>query len=1031
MAATLADFKGWQIMVMDENGRPVSEGGRRRRRRREGSGKEIVSLQRKSDGLILTSGDSIVCRDQQTNSLSIYMIHEIRLNTASNYVELWCLAYLCWYEINAEEYYAQFLPEALESCPQFKTEVERAEYFHEKFQLECNRSELYLTAEVSEIYLKDLVSPAEIYTPGNYPSEMGTQENQTHMFVVSSACEPDGNKFVPIDIREVEEKVRKWDPESSKKYLKELTANIGGNLKKRTTPFTGPKKKSGKPKKGPATLKRVVVKNESASSVSNEEQPSFKESGLNVVPKQEPVLEIVLKPTKSNKETVSGRADSKLVEKPNQNSGNPLKSKDKRWTKASDGLDKENGLPSKNIGKSVDEFAPSKRPNNKKAPVTRTRTTEKTAARGYKGNVTHSGDDEYDWDSTSDSSSPGLTDEEFLIKARDAESENYEISSADELALTNEENIDFERLERSMENETEYQNSTFPKRSRRTNTEVGHRKRKLSSSPTKEVVPSTPKKSAIKKNVARAKKAYTPFSKLYRRPQDIPDLNKNGEFYRESHDWDISALENQFRSPTKNKTVETIFSKVKRQLNSTHGKEEIVKASNFEDYLPARENEFATIYLSMYSAIEAGTGTSIYIAGTPGVGKTLTVREVVKELLISADRKELPQFQYIEINGLKMVKPTDSYEVLWKKISGSTLTSGAAMESLEYYFKEIPQSKKRPVVVLLDELDALVTKTQDVMYNFFNWTTYENSKFVVVAVANTMDLPERQLGNKVSSRIGFTRIMFTGYTHDELKTIINLRLMGLNDSYFYVDPTSGSSYLCQDGNMDELPKDISKLQRVRLKISEDAVEIASRKIASVSGDARRALKVCKRAVEIAEHEYMQNHGYGYDGKLIKDRKKSTKQKDGSKEELQKVEIYHITKALHDAINSPTDTFMSKLSFTSKLFLYSLVNLIRKSGSQEQTLGDIIDEIRLLLEVNGKNKYILEMKRVLFLSNGAEEDEEEQLRIISWDYVINQLVETSLIIKQNLKNERMCAIKLNISFEEVCKNIMEDEMLKTL
>ena len=64
------------------------------------------------------------------------------------------------------------------------------------------------------------------------------------------------------------------------------------------------------------------------------------------------------------------------------------------------------------------------------------------------------------------------------------------------------------------------------------------------------------------------------------------------------------------------------------------------------------------------------------------------------------------------------------------------------MESLEFYFKRVPKDKKKTIVVLLDELDAMVTKSQDIMYNFFNWTTYENAKLIVIAVANTMDLPE-------------------------------------------------------------------------------------------------------------------------------------------------------------------------------------------------------------------------------------------------------------------------------------------------
>ena len=37
-------------------------------------------------------------------------------------------------------------------------------------------------------------------------------------------------------------------------------------------------------------------------------------------------------------------------------------------------------------------------------------------------------------------------------------------------------------------------------------------------------------------------------------------------------------------------------------------------------------------------------------------------------------------------------------------------------------------------------------------------------------------------------------------------------------------------------------------------VDSDAVQFASRKVAAVSGDARRALDICRRAVEIAESE---------------------------------------------------------------------------------------------------------------------------------------------------------------------------------
>ena len=84
-----------------------------------------------------------------------------------------------------------------------------------------------------------------------------------------------------------------------------------------------------------------------------------------------------------------------------------------------------------------------------------------------------------------------------------------------------------------------------------------------------------------------------------------------------------------------------------------------------------------------------------------------------------------------------------------------------------------------------------------------------NSRLVVLAIANTMDLPERIMMNRVSSRLGLTRLTFSPYTHDQLREIVAARLAGLR---------------VFDG---------------------DAVQLVARKVASLSGDARRALDICR------------------------------------------------------------------------------------------------------------------------------------------------------------------------------------------
>ena len=169
--------------------------------------------------------------------------------------------------------------------------------------------------------------------------------------------------------------------------------------------------------------------------------------------------------------------------------------------------------------------------------------------------------------------------------------------------------------------------------------------------------------------------------------------------------------------------------------------------------LPCREDEFTSVYSHLEAAIYEGTGACIYISGTPGTGKTATVREVVAQLNASVMADELDDFIFVEINGMKVTDPHQSYSLLWEALKGDRVSPTHALDLLEREFNH-PSPRRVPCVVLMDELDQLVTKNQSVMYNFFNWPQLRHSRLIVLAVANTMDLPERTLSNKISSRLG-------------------------------------------------------------------------------------------------------------------------------------------------------------------------------------------------------------------------------------------------------------------------------------
>jgi origin recognition complex subunit 1 len=175
-----------------------------------------------------------------------------------------------------------------------------------------------------------------------------------------------------------------------------------------------------------------------------------------------------------------------------------------------------------------------------------------------------------------------------------------------------------------------------------------------------------------------------------------------------------------------------------------------------------------------------------------------------------------------------MRDPFEAYVKLWTELQGESSrcnaeTSASRLESYftgKFGFDEDEQV--RVSIVLLDEIDYLVTKKQSVLYNFFDWPTrsletQSKRRLVVIGVSNTLNLPER-LHPRVQSRIGSKRIFFKSYSVNETVTILNAKIDQASPNYKVFD--------------------------------QDAILYASKKTAALSGDIRKAFQICRSAAEM-------------------------------------------------------------------------------------------------------------------------------------------------------------------------------------
>jgi Cdc6-like AAA superfamily ATPase len=251
--------------------------------------------------------------------------------------------------------------------------------------------------------------------------------------------------------------------------------------------------------------------------------------------------------------------------------------------------------------------------------------------------------------------------------------------------------------------------------------------------------------------------------------------------------------------------------------------------------MPCRDGEKKIIQDFLFHGIRnGGSRASLYISGMPGTGKTASVHEVISHLRELQHNKELARFDYLEVNGLKVSFPDECYSIIAEQIlpDRPVLNASKAAKALEAHFNR-EEPHRRVTVLLIDEIDQLVTKKQQLLYDLFDWPQHPQAKLVVLSVSNTINFPETLLP-RIQSRMGKDRVTFHPYSREQLQTIIAQRLSATN------------------------------------VFNKDAIEFAARKVALLSGDVRRALQLCRRAIAVCVRTGGGEVGMGHVNAAVRD-----------------------------------------------------------------------------------------------------------------------------------------------------------------
>ncbi|MBS3816368.1 MAG: ORC1-type DNA replication protein [Candidatus Thermoplasmatota archaeon] len=324
------------------------------------------------------------------------------------------------------------------------------------------------------------------------------------------------------------------------------------------------------------------------------------------------------------------------------------------------------------------------------------------------------------------------------------------------------------------------------------------------------------------------------------------------------------------------------------------GDRDILRPTYIPEDLPHREKQIQDLASIMVTALRGNRPSNVLIFGKTGTGKTAVVRYLEREVKRlkreSADSNLDNKFSKHDIDKVEYVyvncEVVDTHYGVMKNIGNKFVEewsdqipfTGWPMEKVYESLRDSIEEEPRVVVIILDELDKLVTKSGDsVLYHLSKINSeLEKSKVSLIGISNNLKFTEL-LDPRVKSRLGEEKMIFPPYDAEQLKDILSDRA----EKAFEPDI-----------------------------LGNDVISLCSALAAQEHGDARRALDLLRISAELAE------------------RNNDTC-----------VNTDHVYKAKNKIEENCVREAVNTLPTHSKLVLYSIL-LMQENGKDKLTTGEV-------------------------------------------------------------------------------------------
>jgi len=189
--------------------------------------------------------------------------------------------------------------------------------------------------------------------------------------------------------------------------------------------------------------------------------------------------------------------------------------------------------------------------------------------------------------------------------------------------------------------------------------------------------------------------------------------------------------------------------------------------------LPHREEQINSLASILVPALRGETPSNVLIYGKTGTGKTAVAKYVGKELEEAGTEDRKCYVIYINCEVVDT-----QYRILAhlaRHFDKEIPMTGWPTDQVYSEFRDALDEEKKVVVIMLDEVDKLVRKGDDVLYNLSRVNSdLLRSKVSIIGISNDLKFTEF-LDPRVKSSLGEDEIIFPPYDAEQIRDILEQR----------------------------------------------------------------------------------------------------------------------------------------------------------------------------------------------------------------------------------------------------------------